>query len=502
MSAPKQNLVAAVAIALSCLLAPTAHAQFERDPAVLKAYQTGVAALEAESWDAAIEAFDQAIAADDGTFAELHFGRGEALRELEDYQNAVKSYTNAVQVKDSFAQAYNGRGICFREQGDLGLAFNDFQNAAELDRNDSSIAANFGDALVNNANDPTQAMQYLDRAIELDAENAEAYRNRGWAHTLLREFEEGIEDLNKATELDPTDYETYQRLASVHLAEEDYQLSIEALSKAIENYEPEKSSDPDTYINGYLQRAATRMTLAKEDDKTPEQNRGLYQAIITDAEAVLEEFPDRYPESGLALYRLGTAQRMQGLFAKASISFTDAIQMVPAGTDGSYVGEAYLLRGICWFYQDQNELARGDFKEAASKSLDDPRPYLWIGYTQAKEGKYRKAIESYGEAAARNPNYSLAYVNRGLAYIELKDYKKAVVNFNQAIRAEPTEPKHFYKRGRTYEMLGDTQKALDSYNLALLRDSSFSAARQGASRAMQGLGRPGLGHLYQNQINQ
>ena len=501
MSAQKRNLAAVFAIALSCLMPNGVHAQFERDPAVLQAFEAGMTALKAEDWEVAVQEFDKALAVDDGTFAELHFGRAEALRELEDYQNAAKSYTNAVQVKDDYAQAYNGRGTCFREMGDLNLAFNDFQSAAELDRNDASIAANFGDILVNNLQDPTQAMQYLDRAIELDAENAEAYRNRGWAHTLLREFENGIADLNKATELDPEDYETYQRLASVHQAEEDLQLSIDALSKAIEHYEPEESSDPDTYINGYLQRAAARMELAKKDDTSPAQHSELYKGVIADTKAVLEEFPDRYPESGLAFYRLGTAQRMQGLFAEAITSFTDAIQLIPAGSDGSYMGEAYLLRGICWFYQDQNELARGDFKEAAAKSLEDPRPYLWIGYTQAKEKKYRKAIESYGEAAARNPNFSLAHVNRGLAYMQLRDYRKALDNFNEAIRAEPTEPKHFVKRGRAHELLGEAQKALDSYNLALLRDGDYADANRGAARAMQALGRPGLGNQYQNRIN-
>ena len=499
MRSQKRNLVAVVVIALSCLLPHAASAQFERDPAVLQAFEVGVAALKAEDWEGAVQAFDKALAADDGTFVELHFGRAEALRELEDFQNSAKSYTEVVRLAEN-AQAYNGRGVCFREMGDLNLAFNDFQSAADLDRNDASIAANFGDILVNNLQDPTQAMQYLDRAIELDAENAEAYRNRGWAHTLLREFEDGIADLNKAAELDPADYETYQRLASVHLAEEDYQLSIDAMSKAIEHYEPEENSDPDTYINGYLQRAAARMTLAKKDNRTPEQSSELYKAVVADAQSVLEEFPDRYPESGLALYRLGTAQRMQGLFGEAITSFTDAIQLVPAG-EGSYIGEAYLLRGICWFYQDDNNLARGDFKEAAAKSLEDPRPYLWIGYTQAKENEYRKAIESYGEAAARNPNFSLAHVNRGLAYLQLNDYQKALDNFNEAIRAEPTEPKHFFKRGRAYELLGQPKKALDSYNLALLRDGDFAEAKKAAARAMQALGRPGLGNLYQNQVN-
>ena len=500
MSAQKRTIATVVAIVLGCLMPNWAHAQFERDPVVMKAYETGVAALQAEDWEAAIQAFDEAIAADDGTFAELFFGRAEALRELEDYQNAITSYQLALQANDNFAQAYNGRGICYRELGDLGLALNDFQNAAEEDRRDPSIAANLGDILVNNANNPTQAMIYLDRAIELDSENAETYRNRGWAHTLMREFEEGIADLTKAIELDGEDYETYQRLASVHLVEEDYQLAIDAFSKAIEYYEPEDNSQPDTFIGGYLQRANARMELAKLDEQSPEQRKVIYDEVIADADAILEEFPDRYPESGIAQHSRGMALRMQGLYAEAITAFTDAIQLIPAGSDSNYSGEAYRTRGICWFYQGQNNLARGDFKEAASKSLEDPLPYLWIGYTQAEEGKFRKAIESYGEAASKSPTFALAHVNRGLAYMQLKDYSKAVDNFNEAIRAEPTESKHFFKRGMAHELLGEPQKALDSYQLALLRDGDYADANQGAARALQALGRPGLGNHYENRV--
>lgn len=501
MSAQKRNLPALVAIVLSCLLPNWASAQFERDPAVIQAYEAGVTALQAADWEGAIQAFDTAIAGDDGTFAELHFGRAEALRELEDYENAVTSYRNALQVNDKFAQAYNGRGICFREQGRLDLALNDFRTAAELDRRDPSIAANLGDILVNNAQDPTQAMQYLDRAIEFNPEDAEAYRNRGWAHTLLREFEEGIVDLNKAIELDAEDYETYQRLASVHMAEEDYQLAIDAQSKAIEYYVPEGNGQPNTHISGYLQRANMRMTLAKQEEQTPEQRQEIYNAVVADADAILDEFPDRYPESGIAQHTRGMALRMQGLFAEAITAFTDAIQLIPPGSDSNYSGEAYRTRGICWFYQGQNNLARGDFKEAASKSLEDPLPYLWIGYTQAEEGDYRQAIESYGEAAAKSPALALAHVNRGLAYMQLKDYDKAVDNFNEAIRAEPTEPKHFFKCGRAYELLEEPQQALVFFNLALHRDDQFADAHRGAARALRLLGRSNLADIEDSKAN-
>ena len=123
-----------------------------------------------------------------------------------------------------------------------------------------------------------------------------------------------------------------------------------------------------------------------------------------------------------------------------------------------------------------------------------------MGYCHAKELDYRKAIESYGNAAAKQPNFSLAYVNRGLAYMQLRDYDKAAENFNEAIRAEPTEAKHFYKKGFAHEMGGELQKALDSYQLALLRKGDYEEANRAVARVMAAIGRPGLSKQYQNRV--
>ncbi len=498
----KHPFVALTALTLLGMTASLATAQElgERDPALTAALEQGKAAMAEENWDEALAIFEQAKQLDvDNTFAELYFWTGEALREIEDYGNAATNYKQATRVRNDFAAAYNGEGVCWRELGQLDAARNQFENAVNFDRRNAEAAANLGDLLVNYFSNPVEGMGYLDRAIELNPEDSEAYRTRGVAHAMLQEYEEGIADLRKSAELKPDDYKTFERLASVHQAEEDLSASIDALTKAIELYEPEESSEPETFINGLLRRASMRMTLAKEDDQTNENREQLYALVVDDAEAVLEEFPDRVPESGVALYRLGTAKRMQELYEDAITALTDAINLVSTSGESDYVGQAYLLRGICWFYMGQNSLARGDFKEAASRSFSDPLPYLWIGFTQAKEGDYRKAIESYGEAAAKSPTFALAYVNRGLAYMKLGDFEKASDNFYKAIRAEPTEANHYYKTGRAREMLEKPEEARSFYFLALRRDENHVDAHRGAARALRALGKPNLAENHERK---
>ena len=475
-----------------------------RSPEAEAAYKAGLAQMGQENWEQAIVAFSKAISIDD-TYPEALLGRADALRKLEDYRSALTGYQDALNFLEGSgpspqaAAAYNGRGVCYRELGQVDLALTDFNNAIEMDRSNPEIAANYGDLLVNRVGDPTTALRYLDKAIELDPENAEAFRNRGMAHAQLHEFDEAVEDLQKSIELDPNDYETYTTLASIHIAQEDLAPAVEDYTRAIEKYTPKESSDPKTFVDGYLRRGEARLQLALEDDTPPERRQELYEAVIADTDRVLEEYPDRFPNSGLALFQRGSAMRLQGRLNEAIKSLTDAIQIIPSGTEAPYQADAYLKRGICWHYQGQDSLARGDFEQAASINFSDPLPHLWIGITYAQEGDYRSAIESYGNAIAKAPNFPAPYVNRGLAYMQLEGYQKAIDNFNEAIRNEPSEPEHFFKRGLAYMKLEDYQKAFDSFHLATLNDETMGKAFRGAAKALEAMGRSGLAEQYENR---
>lgn len=202
------------------------------------------------------------------------------------------------------------------------------------------------------------------------------------------------------------------------------------------------------------------------------------------------------------MHQRGKALRFQQEFGEAIKAFTDAIQLIPTGSESNYLAEAYLKRGICWSYQGDGELARGDFEQAAAISYEDPLPHLWMGFTYAQDGEFRRAIESYGEAISRSPNFALPYVNRGLAYMHLEDYEKALRNFNHAVRNEPSNAKHFVKRGLAQMRLSDYQKAFDSAELAILNDENNAEAYRLAAEALRQLGRDSLAEQYESRVRQ
>ncbi len=504
-ASPRILSVVASALLLGVLIVPAeAQETATRDPQATAAFEEGTKLMEEKKWDDAIAAFAKATDIDN-TYAEAFLGRADALRELEDYQTALQFYRQAETINPKLAKIFLGRGISYREVGQLDMAINDFDTAMELDRKDPEIAANLGDLLVNNIQNPTRGLQVLNKAIDLDPENAKAYRNRGLAHAQLRHFDEAEVDLAKSVELKSDDFETYAMQANIYLFQdkpEKLPNAIDALSKAIDNYknrEKQESSDPKTYVQGYLLRSDANLKLAT-DPKTPkDKSDGYFKAVIADADAVLAENPESYPISGQALYRKGVAERMQGMYGEAIKAFTDAIQQLPAGESGSYAAEAYLKRGICWHMQDENRLARGDFQQAAAIDYTDPLPHLWTGYTFAEEEDYRSAIDAYGEAIAKNPNFALPYINRALAYVQLGEYNRAADNFNEAIRVEPSDAGNHVKRGQVYMKLEEYKKALNAFDLALQYDKDNIKALEGTAQAMRELGRGSAADTYEKR---
>lgn len=507
MSASPRFLSVVTSVFLLAFLAMSVDAQTTRDPQAVAAYEEGTQLMEQEKWDEAISAFAKATEIDN-TFAEAFLGRADALRELKDYSAALQFYRQAENIDPKLPGIYLGRGISYRELGQIDMAINDFNNALDLDRNDPEVAANLGDLLVNRTQDPTNALRVLEKAVELDPTNAKAYRNRGWAHAQLRQFDEAEADMAQSVELKDDDFETYAMQANIYLFQDKPEKllnAIDALSKAIENYknrEKQESTDPKSYVQGYLLRSDAYLKLANNPKTSEAKRNEYYNKVIADADSVLEEMSDQYPISGQALYRKGVAERMQGMYGEAIKAFTDAIQQLPAGDAGSYAAEAYLKRGICWHMQGENRLARGDFQQAAAIDYADPLPHMWIGFTFAEEKDYRAAIDAYGEAISRNPNFSLPYINRGLAYVQLGEYNRAADNFNEAIRVEPNNADNFLKRGLVYMKLEEFEKAYNSFHLATLNDDENAKAFEAAAKALRELGRDTAAETYASRARE
>jgi tetratricopeptide (TPR) repeat protein len=474
-----------------------------RAPEATEPFEQGLQLMSEGKLKEALAALNQAIAAD-GTFPEAYIAKADVLKELQDYQSAAIVYSRALELSSSLstaaiAAAYNGRGECFMEitPPDYNMAMNDFTNALDLDRSNAQALSNLGHIYVNFAQDPQKGLDRLDEALAINAEDARGLRDRGMAHAQLREFDEATADVKKAIEVDSKDYENYSTLATIYLFQDKFAEAADALGQAITAYAPKKRGESKTFITGYLFRADTRLRLG-ESETVPAKREAAFEGVIADADAVVAEVQDRFPEAGRALYRKGRAERMLERYSDAVDSLTRAIQGVPSGQSIEYIADAYLFRGICWYHIGSLDLARGDFEQASATGggFQDPRVFLWIGYTYHSQGDYRQAIEQYSKAIAKSPNFALAYVNKGRAYMDLHEYRKAVESFNDAIRCEPEVGEHYYSVGFACIKLEEYQRAVDFLTLALKRPEPQRKMYAAMATALRGLGRDELAEEY------
>ena len=201
----------------------------------------GVIALQTRHMERAAELIGKAIALKPD-FAEAHFNRGNALRDLRRHEEALASYNTAIALKPDFAEAHNNRGNAlsnikrpeealasydkaialksdFAEAySNRGMALEDLQRPEEaLASYDKAIALkpdfalgyfNRGVAL-QELNRPEEALASYDEAIALKPDYAEAYSNRGVALGKLKRYADALASYDKAIALKPDFAEAY-----------------------------------------------------------------------------------------------------------------------------------------------------------------------------------------------------------------------------------------------------------------------------------------------------
>ncbi|NHE55670.1 tetratricopeptide repeat protein [Cyclobacterium plantarum] len=133
----------------------------------------GVAFFELEKWDEAIASFSKSIALDSTNY-KPYFNRGNALMEKEAFKEALYDYNMANGLDFNQPDIYYNRGLAL-----LGLemyddALVDFDMALKGNPEDTRVLFNKSKALLGN-NDPLTAIATLNEVVRLDQRNASAY---------------------------------------------------------------------------------------------------------------------------------------------------------------------------------------------------------------------------------------------------------------------------------------------------------------------------------------
>ncbi|XWK86981.1 MAG: tetratricopeptide repeat protein [Phormidium sp.] len=194
-------------------------------------FELGNLLLAAKEYQAAIASYDQALQLNPNK-DEAWYNRGNALDDLGRYEAAIASYDQALKLKPNKDEAWYNRGNALFQLGRYEEAIASFDQALKLKPNDDEAWNNRGNAL-GNLGRYEEAIASFDQALKLNQNYDEAWYNRGNALDNLGRYEEAIASYDQALKLNPNDDEAWYNKACCYALQGDIVRSIENLQKAI-----------------------------------------------------------------------------------------------------------------------------------------------------------------------------------------------------------------------------------------------------------------------------
>jgi tetratricopeptide (TPR) repeat protein/membrane associated rhomboid family serine protease len=318
----------------------------ELDPKIAEAYNDrGIAYLKKEQFDQAISDFNNAIELKP-KLAMAHNNRGIAYLKKEQFDQAISDFNNAIELKPKLAMAHNNRGLAYFYKKEYEKAWDDVQKAQNLGY---QVHPEFLKQLRY-----TRAITDLNKAIEINPRDADAYYKRGRAHQDNNQYDQAISDFNNALDINP-------RLAQVYNSRGEAWHEKDNYDAAIQDYIDALEIDP-RYAEAYFNRGHIKW------------HKFDYDGAIADYTKAIEIDP-RYVE---AYNKRGVAWAQKEEYEQAIVDINRALELNPR------YARAYMDRGVVWSFKGDLDRALTDAKKAISLNPTNKEFQEFLAYLKSK----------------------------------------------------------------------------------------------------------------------
>ena len=164
-------------------------------------FAAGLAHSNLEQREQALADFSEAIRLDP-EYASAYYNRGITYDDLGQYEQALADYTEAIRLNPKYATAYHNRGYTHDNLGQYEQALADYTEAIRLNPDDPDPYNNRG-ITHRKLGQYEQALADYTEAIRLNPEYASAYHNRGNTYDDLGQYEQALADYAEAIRLNP-----------------------------------------------------------------------------------------------------------------------------------------------------------------------------------------------------------------------------------------------------------------------------------------------------------
>ena len=165
--------------------------------------------------------------------------KGIAFMNVENYENALRAFNNAIEMDPTSSSTYLYKGWVLNALADYNQALTVLNRASDLDPKNLWIYIHRAGAYMMLGN-CRQALLDAEKVISLDETIAYAYAIRGWAYSCLGKLDRALADLNKSAQMDPKNSVVYIFRAWVYNALGNKRLALDDFDKSF-NLAPNNS---------------------------------------------------------------------------------------------------------------------------------------------------------------------------------------------------------------------------------------------------------------------
>lgn len=388
--------------------------------------------------------------------------RAQVYLNLEDTIQALKDYSQAINIMPDDDRFYNQRAQVYYEQGKYDLADKDYLKMISLKEGDVMGYMGIG----RNANAQKRyedAIKQFDYVVKLEPNYSSAYSFRAESYIGLKKYNEAIDDVISALGIDR------DRKAFYELQE----LADSAFEQTVAKLKVQKIKEPN------------------------EQSWDYDLGIVYERAAKYNKAIAYYKESLEKESNIITASRISSCYDDLG-DYDKALE---------YCNQAIALDSVKanYLYEKANILDNAGRTLEAIKTMsdyiantpDEPAGYYQRGWFKDHSGDIEGALEDYTMAITLQPNVAYAYLNRGVLYRLKGENAKAESDFKQVVRLDsiPEEAEcSFY----AYYYLGQKDKAIEILNTILDKDKKGNCYDAACLYSVMGEKEKALSYLRQS----
>lgn len=388
--------------------------------------------------------------------------RAQVYLNLEDTIQALKDYSQAINIVPDDDRFYNQRAQVYYEQGKYDLADKDYLKMISLKEGDVMGYMGIG----RNANAQKRyedAIKQFDYVVKLEPNYSSAYSFRAESYIGLKKYNEAIDDVISALGIDR------DRKAFYELQE----LADSAFEQTVAKLKVQKIKEPN------------------------EQSWDYDLGIVYERAAKYNKAIAYYKESLEKESNIITASRISSCYDDLG-DYDKALE---------YCNQAIALDSVKtnYLYEKANIQDNAGRTQEAIKTMsdyiantpDEPAGYYQRGWFKDHSGDIEGALEDYTMAITLQPNEAYAYLNRGVLYRLKGENAKAESDFKQVVRLDsiPEEAEcSFY----AYYYLGQKDKAIEVLNTMLDKDKKGNCYDAACLYSVMGEKEKALSYLRQS----